>query len=213
MSKAPVVILEGVWWSNHEVPLVLPYFHALSISHRHIDVGHKSIRCVDDIAYYVSRIRKGAGAMLYFACHGEGLQLMPAGRQKKISREKLLEALGEARSGAISYVHFGCCEMVDARDRRQCHQDVLDATGAKWASGYIRNVDWLHSMCLDLALVSEVFASQHAISDGRTAQRQARTRAFMKTYGTLAKSLGFSALSRSSVGVKLIPERLREQRK
>ena len=24
----PVCILEGTWWSNHEVPLILPYFHA-----------------------------------------------------------------------------------------------------------------------------------------------------------------------------------------
>jgi hypothetical protein len=53
MSKAQVVVLEGTWWSNQEVPLLLPYFHALSISHRDIDLSHRTIRSVEDIGYYV----------------------------------------------------------------------------------------------------------------------------------------------------------------
>src|SRR5262245_26680549 len=90
MSKARVVVLEGTWWSNHEVPLVLPYFHALSISHREIDLCHRTIRSVEDIAYYVGRISKNSGAMLYFACHGEGLHLKPAGKRDKINQAELL---------------------------------------------------------------------------------------------------------------------------
>ncbi len=70
-KRAPVYILEGTWWSNHEVPLILPYFHALATSHREIDLSHRTIRGADDIAYYVSKISRNAGAFLYFACHGK----------------------------------------------------------------------------------------------------------------------------------------------
>lgn len=213
MSKAPIVILEGEWWKSHEVPLVLPYFHALSISHRNIDVSHKTIRSVDDIAYYVSRISKNSGAMLYFACHGEGLHLKPAGERAKISQEKLLEALGKAKEGALSFVHFGCCEMVDPKARRQSHQVVLSATGAKWASGYTKSVDWLQSTFLDLALVSELFVAQHDEDDGRVVKLKSKASAFVKTYSSISRSLGFSALSTFTGGAKLFPGRLRERKK
>ena len=213
MSKAPIVILEGQWWRGHEVPLVLPYFHALSISHRNIDVSHKTIRSVEDIAYYVSKISKNSGSMLYFACHGEDLHLEPAGQHAKIPQEKLLQALGEAKEGAISFVHFGCCEMVDPKARRKSHQAVLDASGAKWASGYTKSVDWLQSTFLDLALVSELFAMQHAQEDGRVARLKSKAGAFVNTYSSLSRSLGFSALSSVTGGTKLFPGRLRERRK
>lgn len=209
MSKARVVILEGTWWSNHEVPLVLPYFHALSISHREIDVSHRTIRCVEDIAYYVGRISKNARCLLYFACHGERLQLKPAGERAKISQERLLEALGKAKPGAVSFVHFGCCEMIDAKARRETHQKILDATSARWSSGYTASVDWLQSTFLDLALVTEVFVPQSASKDGRVTRLKRRAGDFVKSYEQLARELGFSALSKVSSGTKLFPERLR----
>ncbi len=210
MSKAPVVVLEGTWWSNHEVPLVLPYFHALSISHREIDVSHRTIRSVEDIGYYVSKIRKNSGVMLYFACHGEGLHLKPAGeRDKKIAQADLLTALKEAKEGAVSFVHFGCCEMIDPNARRKTHESIMNAAGAKWSSGYTTSVDWLQSMFLDLALVTEVFVPQHAVPDGRKAKLKKRATDFVATYEQLARELGFSALSQVTGGATLFPERLR----
>ena len=208
MKKARLVVLEGTWWSNHEVPLVLPYFHALSISHREIDLCHRTIRSVEDIAYYVGRISKNSGAMLYFACHGEGLQLKPAGERKKIDQAKLLDALREAKEGAVSFVHFGCCEMVASNARRETHQKVLNASGAKWSSGYAKNVDWLPSMFLDLALVTEVFVPQCASTDGRVTRLKERAKAFVRAYEQLARELGFSALSKVTGGTALFPERL-----
>ncbi len=209
MSKARVVVLEGTWWSNHEVPLVLPYFHALSISHREIDLCHRTIRSVEDIAYYVGRISKNAGAMLYFACHGEGLHLKPAGERDKINQAELLEALGQAKEGALAFVHFGCCEMIAQQARRETHQSILDASGAKWSSGYTKDVDWLQSMFLDLALVTEVFVPQCASTDGRVTQLKKRATDFVRSYEQLARELGFSALSKVTGGAALFPERLR----
>ena len=209
MGKARVVVLEGTWWSNHEVPLVLPYFHALSISHSEIDVSYRTIRSVEDIAYYVSKIKKGSGAMLYFACHGEGLNLKPAGERAKISQGALLNALASAKDGAVNFVHFGCCEMIAPDSRRSTHQKILNASGARWSSGYTTSVDWLQSMFLDLALVTEVFVPHCTSSDGRLTKLKKRAQDFVGTYEQLARQLGFSALSKVTGGAALFPERLR----
>lgn len=208
MRNAPIFILEGSWWSNHEVPLVLPYFNALATSHREIDLSHRTIRCAEDIAHYVSRIPKNAGAMLYFACHGSQQNLIPADMQSKISQNDLCSALGKAKDGAVSFVHFGCCEMVAAGDRRNSHQNILNASGAKWASGYTKSIDWLQSMFLDLALVSEVFVPNHKIPDGRVKPLKKQADSFIRIYDQLARELGFSALSTVSNRNVLFPERL-----
>jgi hypothetical protein len=207
-KKAPVVVLEGAWWSGHEFPLVLPYFHALSISHREIDVAYRTIRGVRDIAYYVNKIPTHAGALLYFACHGRDTYLMPAGHKSAVSPAELCVALGNAKPGAIAFVHFGCCEMIDPRARRETHQGILDATGAKWSSGYTTSVDWLPSMFLDLALVTEVFAPSHTVKDPRRTSLRKRATQFVATYEQLARALGFSALSEVAGGAALFPERL-----
>jgi hypothetical protein len=208
VSKAKLVVLEGAWWSNHEVPLVLPYFHALSISHREIDVSHRTIRSADDIAYYVSHISKNAGVMLYFACHGKEGHLVPASERERIPLSELVCKLEKAKEGAISFVHFGCCEMIDPNKRRDTHQRVMDASGAKWCSGYTTSVDWLQSMFLDLALITEVFVPQHGATDGRTARLKKRASEFLESYEQLARRLGFSALSKVTGGAHLFPERL-----
>ena len=149
-KRAPVCILEGTWWSNHEVPLILPYFHALATSHREIDLSHRTIRGADDIAYYVSKISRNAGAFLYFACHGKRQLLRPSDHRSSVSREGLLEALSQAKAGAIAFVHFGCCEMVESSARRQTHEKISQAAGVRWVSGYTIPVDWLQSTLLDL---------------------------------------------------------------
>lgn len=206
MSKAPIIILEGTWWKNNEVPQVLPYFNALANSEGGIDLSYRTIRSSDDIGYYVSKIPKNAGAMLYFACHGEDLHLKPAGGRAKIPHSELLAALGKAKAGAVSFVHFSCCEMIDPKDERDTHQKILDATRAKWSSGYTKDVDWLQSMLLELALVNEIFSPQHNVVDGGKAKINTRAKAFLETYEQLARKLGFSALSKVTGGAKLFPE-------
>jgi hypothetical protein len=207
--QAPVCILEGSWWKNHEVPLILPYFHALAVSHREIDLSHRTIRSAEDIRYYVSRISKNAGAFLYFACHGTEQQLSPVDGRSKISTEALLEALGSAKEGALSFVHFGCCEMIDPRRRRETHEKVLAASRAKWTSGYTQSVDWLQSTWLDMALVSEVFVPHHRTKGKRGPKLKPKAQGFVERYEQLARSLGFSLLTETSGGSMLFPKRLR----
>lgn len=145
--------------------------------------------------------------MLYFACHGKDLQLIPSDERYPITSTALIDALSHAKD-RVSFVHFGCCEMVDPNSRHKTHKDILDASGAKWASGYTKSVDWLKSMFLDLALVSEIFAPQHSISDGRKVRHKKRTEEFVRMYEQLARELGFSALSTVTAGNILFPQRL-----
>ncbi|MBE7515127.1 MAG: hypothetical protein HS105_00735 [Chloracidobacterium sp.] len=208
MKKARIVILEGTWWNTHEVPLVLPYFHALEISHREIDISHRTFRNADDVSYYVSRIPKNSGVFLYFACHGVDSELKPAGERSRISWEALQEVLSSAKDGAISFIHFGCCEMVRSGARRETLEPLLDISGAKWVSGYTNEIGWLESMLLDLALVSQVFVPFSWASDGRTAQLKRRATKFVENYEHLARQLGFSALCRLTNKDLLIPSRL-----
>jgi hypothetical protein len=207
--RAPVYILEGTWWSRRETPLVLPYFEALATSHREITLSHRTIRSADDIAYYVRRLGAGEQAFLYFASHGSALNLLPAGGSSPIRRPQLLEALGEHKEGSIGFLHFGCCEMVSRSNRRGSLSDLMDASGAKWVSGYTKDVDWLRSTILDLLLVAEYYVHFHGRKGKRGPKLVAPAQRFMDDFDQFARSLGFSGLSRGVNGQHgLFPKRL-----
>jgi hypothetical protein len=207
MSKARVVVLEGTWWSSHEVPLVLPFFHALAISQREIDLSHRTIRSLEDIAFYVSKIKKNARAFLYFACHAADLEFNLDGKSW-VTMNDIIEALQNAKEGVVSFVHFGCCEMINPNDRRESHRRVLSACGAQWASGYTKSVDWFQSTFFDLALVSEVFVPHRVATDGRSFKLKNEAAVFLSKYEQAARQMGFSALAEVSSGQMLLPERM-----
>lgn len=208
MKKAKIVILEGTWWSSHEVPQVLPYFDALANTNKQIDLSHRTFRNVEDIEYYVGQIKRNAGVFLYIACHGKELSLKPAGNSPAIELTEIASALENAKPGAIEFIHFACCEMINPDARRETHQKVLDASGARWVSGYTVEVDWIQSMFLELALVTELFVGQKVSNDGRVTQLKRRASRFYDDYEQLARRLGFSALTRLSKSDVMFPERL-----
>ena len=137
-----------------------------------------------------------------------------SGRRSRIARAKLLDALAAAKHDSIGFLHFGCCEIVDRRERRRSLEELLQASGSRWVSGYTQAVDWLRSTMLDLALVAEFYVQFHR-SRGRCGPRlKAPARQFVSDYEQLARSLGFSGLSRDSNGDRhqMFPPRLRDRR-
>ena len=203
-------ILEGTWWSNREVPQVLPYFKALANSGDRINLSHRTFRNADDIAYWVSKIARNERAFLYFACHGENQNLIPADGRSSISNVQLLESLGKAREGAIEFMHFSCCEMVAADSRRESLERYLNASKAKWVSGYSESVDWLQSTLLDLALIADLAVPYHNDGKKKTVKLSFRGRKFLKNYEQLVRSLGFSGAYKNGKGkVELFPQRHR----
>jgi len=209
--RSQCIILEGSWWKLHELPQVLPYFQALSATEPSINLAHRTIRSLDDIAYWVKKIPKNSRSFLYFACHGEELDLLPGGRRDRVCRNDLLDVLGDAREGAISFLHFGCCEMVDKQHRRRSLQDLAVASGAYWVSGYTNSIDWLRSTFLDLALVAEVYLAFAKGGNRRGPKLRNQAQRFFRDYEQLARALGFSGLSRGVVAKDILfPERLHQ---
>jgi hypothetical protein len=136
------------------------------------------------------------------------MELMPSGKKSKILQHDLVEALSKSKENAISFVHFGCCEMVEPGARRESLEKIMHVTGAAWVSGYAREVDWLSSTFLDLALVTEVFVPYYGATDGRSAPLKRNAKNFISDYEQLARTFGFSALSKVSGGIELFPKRL-----
>jgi hypothetical protein len=201
-------MLEGTWWSNREVPQVLPYFEALVKSGNRINLSHRTFRNAEDIAYWVSKIRKNEKAFLYFACHGENQNLVPADGRSPISNNKLLECLETAKEGAIEFIHFSCCEMLSRNNRRESLERYLKSSGAKWASGYSESADWLQSTLLDLALVADLAVPYHNDGKKKNVKLSFRGRSFLKDYEQLVRSLGFSGAYNNGRGkVELFPKR------
>lgn len=203
---ATVYVLEGAWDSAMESPMILPYLTAYANSHNDVKVQYRTIRCKEDVAYYVSQIRKGTKAFLYIACHGLVGELHPT-NATKITVDDVCMALKDAKPEAISFVHFGSCQFVHSTQRRKVLEKLRVPAGALWVSGYTKLIDWLPSTWLDLALISEVYVPWRKAT---TDQKAAKTRAhqFIDSYEQLARSLGFSGLSTLGDDGLLMPSKL-----
>lgn len=195
---APLYIFEGAWDSPLEAPLVLPYLMAYAGSHREIKVYHRTIRNAADIAYYVSKIPKGNRSFLYIACHGEPGLLDPSDGRSKITLQAVVDSLSKAKEDSVSFLHFGCCEFIKADDRIDERIELLKslsgATESVWTSGYTKDIDYLSSTLLDLALISEVYVPWRK-NPRQKANAQKAALSFYSAYSQLASSLGFVALS------------------
>jgi hypothetical protein len=208
--KAPCYIFEGVWWHTREVPQVLPYLQALAATVTGLDLSHRTFRSADDLGYWLRRIPKGERSFVYVACHASNGDLYPADGRSCVAWDTVLAALRGAKPDAIEFLHFGSCEIVEEKNRRRRLEGLADASGARWVSGYVHEVDWLPSMLLDIALVGELFLPFYHETSTRRPQMRARAQWFVDSYEQLARVLGFSGLARNLAGVDaLIPARLR----
>jgi hypothetical protein len=208
-KKARVVILEGSWMRDHEAPKILPYFQAVERTYAaKIDIEHRTIKDLDDIAHYAKKLERNAGVMLYFACHGDNGELVPADGTY-IAMEDVAAALGSAPTGAIDFVHFGCCEMV-VHGQRRAHDLIMQKSGALWVSGYTQSVDWLPSTFLDLLLTMQIFVPQYAKKDGRAKQILPNAKKFFEDNDQMARNLGLSALVQGSTETRLLPKALHQ---
>ena len=208
---ASVYVLEGAWDKPVEAPQLLPYFSAYEQSHREVRVFHRTIRTHSDISYYLSKIPQRSRSFVYVACHGQVGLLDPSDKENQMPVAVIKEALKSAKEESVSFLHFGCCEFVQPAEgpRRQFLASLADSVdGGRWVSGYTKEVDWLPSTLLDLALISEVYVPWRK-KPTHVAAAKKRAEKFVKRYEQLARVLGFSALSRIDTTDTLFPARLR----
>lgn len=207
---ASVYVLEGAWDKPHEAPQILPYLAAYEQSHGEVRMYHRTFRNASDIEYYLRRIPTGARAFVYVACHGEVGRLDPSDAASRMPASEVQDVLKSAKRESVSFLHFGCCEFVQpAKGSRRAFLDALakNIAGGLWVSGYTREVDWLASTLLDLALISEVYVPWFK-KPSHVAAAHKRADAFMQRYSQLARALGFSALSGIKGTKVLFPARV-----
>lgn len=212
----PIYILEGSWWGTSEVPQILPFFQALVTALGPARLSHRTVRSGDDIGYWIRAIPKGSRAFVYVACHGSGGSIHPgADEASTVSKDELVELLrANAKPQAIDFLHLGCCETVEEGKRRQTLEEIVDAAGARWASGYTKAVDWLPSTLLDMSMAAELFIPFHLDANGKSGKGNAphlvkRAKNFVQDHNQLVRKLGFSALTRNSAGgTALLPAKL-----
>lgn len=201
-------IFEGVWWRAREVPLVLPFLQALQGSDGGLSLSHKTFRSADDLRYWFRRIPKNERAFIYIACHADRGDLQPVDGRSRIRWDELLDALRMAKENAIEFLHFGGCEIVEEGNRRGTLKALADASGARWVSGYTREVHWLPAMLLDLAVVGELFLDFHHGAGVRRPILYRRAQTFLRTYEQFARGLGFSGLVNTGARGRLVPARM-----
>jgi hypothetical protein len=83
----------------------------------------------------------------------------------------------------------------------------MKSARAQWVSGYTREVDWLSSTLLDLAIVANIYVPWRTSAPVKE-QKDAR-KEFVAGYEQLARSLGLSSLSALDGEEVLFPRRLR----
>jgi hypothetical protein len=202
-------IFEGTWWNHRETPQILPFFLALQNSGNRINLSHRTFRNADDIGFWISKIKKDEKAFVYFACHGENLKLIPTDSNKAINNDELLKAIANnAKSGAIEFLHFSCCEMISKENKRLTLKNYLNASKAKWVSGYSESVDWLESTLLDLTLIAKLALPYNNDSNKISPKLSIRAKNFSLNYEQLIRSLKFSGAYKNGKGeVELFPKK------
>jgi hypothetical protein len=188
---------------------VLPFLQALAAFERDLVLSHRTFRSADDLKYWFKRIPRADRAFVYISAHTGSGDLQPVDGRSRITRDQLIESLRAAKPGAIEFLHFGACEIIDQRSRRRDLEAFANASRARWVSGYVKPVEWLPSMLLDMAVVSELFLPFYHETYARRPQLRPRALRFLTSYEQLARSLGFSGLAHKLGGINaLIPARI-----
>jgi hypothetical protein len=208
-AKASCWVFEGTWWHAREVPLVLSFLQALQSFKAGLTLSHKTFRSAEDLSYWLRRIGRNERAFVYIACHAKHGVLKPVDGRSRIAQDELRAALGSTRENAIEFLHFGACQFVPDHNRREFLRELARVSGARWVSGYTKEVDWLSSMLLDLAVISELFLDFHHATRSRRPPLHRKAQAFLDTYEQFARNLGFNGLVANGSAAKLVPERLR----
>lgn len=210
IMPANIYVFEGSWDRPNEAPQVLPFLSAYEQTFKNIKLNHRTIRNQADLAYYIGKIPKGNQSLVYIACHGDIGLLDPSDKKSQIHMHELQAALNSAKQDSIAFLHLGCCHFLQQEEgsrRNYLNELIGSMEGGRWVSGYTKEVDWLGSLLLDLAFISEVYVPwREAPTQKREAEKSAER--FLKAYEQLVRSLGFSALSTIGRSDVLIPHRL-----
>lgn len=189
-----IFCLETDWVAVAKAPSVFSLLGLLRSSPIKIPSIHRHVATKDSFHHYLRKWtqRQHRGyPILYLAFHGiEGV--VQFGDLRKSSNHVSLDELEEELAGRCAgrVIHFSSCRTLVVPEKRM--QKFLKTTGAVAVSGYGRDIDWIRSAIIDLALLSSL--QQNAFTaPGLRAVRQRMTR----RHGPELKALHFRMSVRS----------------
>ncbi|GIF72437.1 DUF6642 family protein [Asanoa siamensis] len=176
-----IFCVEGQWHKNlTDRSSVLPMLDLLNRL-GHCSFIHKDVATPEELHYFLTRWtehRYASYRVGYFAMHGEAKHLYVADR-KPVSLDEIASTLEGRCEGKRLY--FASCSVLRAPDA--VLEDFLHATGAAIVCGYTRQVDWVESAALELALL-RYLTNGERIDAAERAMRSRR-------WASLADHLGF----------------------
>jgi hypothetical protein len=190
-----VFCLETDWTDITRAPSVEPLLELLARSPLRIPAIHRNVVTRDALIHYLDKWtqrRHEDYPILYMGFHGIEGEVQFGDlrrRQNHVSLDELEEHLrGRCQRRVI---HFSSCRTLILHERRL--QKFLKETGAIAVSGYGRDIDWIRSAVLDMALLAAM--QQNAFT--ATGLRAVRER-IVRRYGRETRALKFRMVIRTA---------------
>ena len=178
-----VFCLEGSWDDDlADRSSVLPVLELLERL-RQIDFIHRDVGTRTELEHYLRRWTDEEldYNVLYLAFHyGESGLWISDSPDGEVSLDILGGLLADELDGC--FVHFGSCSVMQAPTARL--KRFLEQTGARAASGYSEEVDWLDSAAMDLLALGVVARYKQLGTAIKRLESEAQ-------YHSLRKALGF----------------------
>lgn len=114
-----------------------------------IDYFHRQVATKEEFFYHLKSKRKFKGYdIVYLAFHGEQGSIFPS-ENEEIKLKELSEYWNFFEDRIM---HFSSCKTLDYEEDKL--KEIKKELGASSLSGYIKDVDWIDSMLLDIAFIS-----------------------------------------------------------
>ncbi|MFO0827549.1 MAG: DUF6642 family protein [Phycisphaerales bacterium] len=189
-----IFCLETDWTGVAKAPSVFSLLGLLRSSPLRIPSIHRHVATEDSFRHYIEKWTQrqhGDYPILYLALHGVEGEVQ-FGDLRRAGNHVTLGEIEEVLRGKCRgrVLHFSSCRTLITHERRV--QRFLKATGAIAVSGYGRDIDWIRSAILDLALLAAM--QQNAFT--ASGLRAVRDR-ILRRYGAEARALRFKMIVRS----------------
>ncbi len=188
-----VFCLETDWTDITRAPTVEPLLDLLSRSPIRIPYIHRNVVTRDALLHYLDKWTQRKHddfPILYVGFHGiEGE--VQFGDLRKRSSHMSLDEFEEHLAGRCAgrVIHFSSCRTLFLHNKRI--QRFLSATGAVAVSGYGRDIDWIRSAVLDMALLAAMQQNAFTTSGLRAVRNR-----MLRRYGPELKALKFRMVVR-----------------
>lgn len=189
-----IFCLETDWTGVAKAPSVFSLLGLLRSSPLRIPSIHRHVATPDSFHHYLRKwtLRLHDDyPILYLALHGVEGEIQ-FGDLRRSDNHVTLDELEEELAGKCKgrVLHFSSCRTLVVSEQRI--QKFLKATGAIAVSGYRRDIDWIRSAIVDLALLSSM--QQNAFT--AVGFRAVRLR-MMRRHGAELRALRFRMVVRS----------------